>query len=262
MPKDPSPRELLDFAVDAASMAGLITLEYFQKPLAHETKADASPVTIADRRAESALREMITARYPTHAVLGEEFGSSGPDDARFRWILDPIDGTLSFIRGVPIYGVMVAVECDGETVAGVVNLPALSEIVAAGRGEGCFWNGGRASVTETAELSDALVLCTDVTAMETFGRGEAFSRIRAASKMVRTWGDCYGHVLVATGRADVMLDPIMNVWDTAALRPIVEESGGSFTDWNGKPTHTAPEAVSTNGRLLGELLDTIAKPAV
>ncbi len=252
----------MEFAVDAAWIAGRITLEYFQTPVAHESKADASPVTIADRRAETALRDLIGARYPTHAVLGEEFGRTGPDDARYRWILDPIDGTLSFIAGVPIYGVMVAVECDGETVAGVVNLPALGELVAAGRGEGCFWNGRRARVSGTDRLSDALVVCTDVTGMEKFGRGDAYAKVREASRMQRTWGDCYGHILVATGRADVMLDPIMNIWDTAALRPIVEEAGGTFTDWAGNPTHTAPEAVSTNGVLLGELLSVITSRPV
>jgi histidinol phosphatase-like enzyme (inositol monophosphatase family) len=258
MADDPTPRELVEFAVDAAWIAGRLTLEYFQTPVAHEAKADASPVTIADRRAETALREMIAARYPSHAVLGEEFGLSGPDDARYRWILDPIDGTLSFITGVPIYGVMVAVECDGEPVAGVVNMPALGELVAAGRGEGCYWNGRRARVSKTPRLSEALVVCTDVTGMEKFGRGDDYAKVCRASRMQRTWGDCYGHILVATGRADVMLDPIMNIWDTAALRPILEEAGGTFTDWAGNPTHTAPEAVSTNGTLLEEFLTAIS----
>lgn len=258
MPHDPSPRELVEVAVEAAWIAGRLTLEYFQTGVAHARKDDGSPVTVADRRAETVIREMISARYPSHAVLGEEFGRSGPDDARYRWILDPIDGTLSFISGVPFYGVMIAVECEGDTVAGVVNLPAMGEIVAAGRGEGCYWNGRRARVSETSRLEDALVLCTDVRAMESFGRGDAYARICAASRMQRTWGDCYGHILVATGRADVMLDPIMNIWDTAALRPILEEAGGSFTDWTGMPTHTAPEAVSTNGRLRDELLAVIA----
>lgn len=251
----------MDFAADIASMAGKITLEYFRTGVAYDTKPDASPVTVADRRAETALREAIAAKYPGHAVLGEEFGRSGPGEARYRWILDPIDGTLSFIHGVPIYGVMVAVELDGETVAGVVNLPALDELVAAGRGEGCFRNGARARVSETSRLSEALVLFTDPTSMVKYGRAAAFERVRVASKLQRTWGDCYGHVLVATGRADVMLDPVMNIWDTAALRPIVEEAGGTFTDWGGAPTHTAPEAVSTNGRLLGELLDAIGPAA-
>jgi histidinol phosphatase-like enzyme (inositol monophosphatase family) len=251
---DPAPRELMEFAVEAAWQAGKITLEYFQTPVELELKADASPVTVADRRAEQALRDMIGRRYPDHAVLGEEFGQTGPDDARFRWVLDPIDGTASFVRGVPLYGVMVAVEREGDAVVGVVNLPALGELVYAARGEGAHWNGRRARVSGVDRLEDALVCSTGETAMASFGRGAAYERLRGASKMQRTWGDCYGHVLVATGRAEVMLDPIMNLWDNAALLPILVEAGGTFTDWFGNPTHTAPEALSTNGVLLDRVL--------
>lgn len=250
MTTDPTPRELMEFAVEAAWQAGKITLEYFQTPLEPELKPDASPVTIADRRAEEALRGAIESRYGDHAILGEEFGETGPAGARYRWILDPIDGTLSFVRGVPLYGVMVAVERDGVSVAGVVNFPALGEIAYAAKGEGAYWNGRRARVSPVDRLEDALVLATDYGAMEKFGRGAAFERLCRTAKMQRTWGDCYGHVLVATGRAEAMLDPIMKIWDCAALRPIVEEAGGTFTDWNGVATHTAPEAVSTNGALL------------
>jgi histidinol-phosphatase len=254
MAAGPAPRELMELAVEAAWAAGKITLEYFQTPLQFELKADASPVTVADRRAEEALREAIRRRYPDHAILGEEFGETGPAGAEYRWILDPIDGTLSFVRGVPLYGVMVAVEREGEPVAGVVNFPALGEMAYAARGEGAYWNGRRARVSAVGRLDEALVLATDVLAMQRHGRGAAFERLAAAAKMQRTWGDCYGHVLVATGRAEVMLDPVMSLWDNAALRPILEEAGGTFTDWSGTPTHTAPEAVSTNGLLLDDVL--------
>jgi histidinol phosphatase-like enzyme (inositol monophosphatase family) len=254
MPNDPSLRELMEFAVEAAWQAGKITLEYFQASFDLELKADLSPVTVADRRAEQALREAIERRYPDHAVLGEEFGETGPQGARFRWVLDPIDGTASFVRGVPLYGVMVAVERDGESVVGVVNLPALGEVVYAARGEGAHWNGRRARVSAVDRLEDALVLSTGETAMARFGRGAAYERLRAASKTQRTWGDCYGHMLVATGRAEVMLDPIMNLWDNAALLPILVEAGGTFTDWSGNATHTAPEALSTNGLVLDRVL--------
>jgi histidinol phosphatase-like enzyme (inositol monophosphatase family) len=254
MPNDPSLRELMEFAVEAAWQAGKITLEYFQASFDLELKADLSPVTVADRRAEQALREAIERRYPDHAVLGEEFGETGPKGARFRWVLDPIDGTASFVRGVPLYGVMVAVERDGESVVGVVNLPALGEVVYAARGEGAHWNGRRARVSAVDRLEDALVLSTGETAMARFGRGAAYERLRSASKTQRTWGDCYGHMLVATGRAEVMLDPIMNLWDNAALLPILVEAGGTFTDWSGNATHTAPEALSTNGLVLDRVL--------
>jgi histidinol phosphatase-like enzyme (inositol monophosphatase family) len=251
------PRELMEFAVDAAWQAGKITLEYFQVPLDLELKADLSPVTVADRRAEQSLRDAIGRRYPDHAVLGEEYGETGPPGARYRWVLDPIDGTASFVRGVPLYGVLVAVERDGVPVAGVVNLPALGEMVAAAEGEGTYWNGRRARVSSVDRLEDALVLSTSEQSMARHGRGAAYARLRDASKMQRTWGDCYGHVLVATGRAEVMLDPIMNLWDNAALLPILREAGGTFTDWSGDPTHTAPEALSTNGALLARVLGEI-----
>jgi histidinol phosphatase-like enzyme (inositol monophosphatase family) len=251
---DPSPRELMEFAIEAAWLAGKITLEYFQTPFELELKADASPVTIADRRAEHSLREAISRRYPDHAIVGEEEGETGPPNARHRWVLDPIDGTASFVRGVPLYGVLVAVERDGESIVGVVNLPALGETVYAARGEGAYWNGRRARVSNVDRLEDALVLATGEELMTRFGRGPAYARLRDGSKMQRTWGDCYGHVLVATGRADVMLDPIMNLWDNAALLPILWEAGGTFTDWSGNATHTAPEALSTNGALYERVL--------
>jgi histidinol phosphatase-like enzyme (inositol monophosphatase family) len=252
-------RTLMEFALDAAWQAGKITLEYFQTSIVAEAKADASPVTIADRRAEERLRELIAARFPDHAVLGEEFGETAPAGARYRWVLDPIDGTASFVRGVPLYGVMVALEEEGTPVVGVVNFPALNEVVYAARGEGCYWNGRRARVSSVSRLEDALVLATDVSAMPRYGRGGAYARLRDSSKMQRTWGDCYGHALVATGRAEVMLDPVMNIWDCAALAPILEEAGGTFTDWAGNRSHTAPEAMSTNGLLFERVLAACAE---
>lgn len=244
----------MEFAVEVAWLAGKITLEYFQTPLLPDVKPDASPVTIADRRAEEAIRDAIAKRFPEHAVLGEEFGTTGPEDAPYRWILDPIDGTLSFVRGVPLYGVMIALEREGAAVVGAVNVPALGEMVCAAKGEGCYWNGRRAKTSGVSRLEEALVLATDVKAMATFGRAAAYERLCNASKMQRTWGDCYGHLLVATGRAEVMLDPIMNVWDCAALLPILEEAGGTFTDWSGHATHTAGEALSTNGALFDRVM--------
>jgi histidinol-phosphatase len=257
---DPTLRELLEFAVEAAWQAGKITLEYFQSSFELEIKADASPVTVADRRAEQALRAAIERRYPGHRVLGEEFGETGPEDARYRWVLDPIDGTASFVRGVPLYGVMVALEREGESVVGVVNLPALGEAVYGARGEGAYWNGRRARVSAVDRLEDALVLSTSESAMARYGRGDAYARLRDATKMQRTWSDCYGYVLVATGRAEVMLDPVMNLWDNAALMPILTEAGGTFTDWSGTPTHTAAEALATNGVLLDPVLAALGRP--
>lgn len=250
-------RELLDFAHRVAWQAGKITLRYFQSGVAVDRKADESPVTVADREAEAYLRAAINARYPDHAILGEEEGLSGSEGATYRWILDPIDGTKSFVRGVPLYGVMVGLLREGEPAVGVVNMPALGEIVYAGRGEGCWWNGRPARVSAVASLRESLVTATVAAGYEEHGKGEAFRRIVDAAGLFRTWGDCYGHLLVATGRAEVALDGVMNVWDAAALLPILVEAGGAFTDWRGAATIDGGEGISTNGAVLAELLHLI-----
>ncbi|MGH2543762.1 MAG: inositol monophosphatase family protein, partial [Ardenticatenaceae bacterium] len=154
-------RPYLDFAIDAAWQAGRLTLQYFQAAFDVEWKGDASPVTVADRGAEELLRRLIETKYPDHAIVGEEFGETHRAGASFRWILDPIDGTRSFIRGVPLYAVLVGLEIEGEMVVGVVNFPALGEIVTATKGEGCRWNGRACRVSRVAHLSEALVCYTD-----------------------------------------------------------------------------------------------------
>ncbi|MFV9503063.1 MAG: histidinol-phosphatase [Oscillochloridaceae bacterium umkhey_bin13] len=247
-------RELLDFAHQLAWQAGKLTLRYFQGELAVDQKADASPVTIADREAEAWMRATISARYPTHAILGEESGLSGGDNATYRWILDPIDGTKTFVRGVPLYGVMVGLLREGEPVLGVVNMPALNEVVYAAQGQGCFWNGRPCQVSNTTSLKQSLVVATIAHGYEAYGKDAALARLLADCGLFRTWGDCYGHLLVATGRAEVALDPIMSIWDAAALLPILHEAGGSFSDWHGNPTIEAAEAISTNGLVLEEVL--------
>lgn len=246
-------RELLDFACQIAVHAGKITLRHFQGKLTVEHKADASPVTVADREAEAYLREAILGRYRNHAVLGEEGGLSGAAGATYRWVLDPIDGTKAFIHGVPLYGVMVGVLREGEPVVGVVNMPALGEIVAAAKGHGCTWNGRPCHVSRVTTLCESLVVATVAAGYERYGKAEAFARILNAAGLFRTWGDCYGYLLVATGRAEVALDPVMNVWDAAALLPILTEAGGTFTDWQGVPTIEGGEGVGTNGLVLDEL---------
>ncbi len=247
---------LREFAAELAWQAGKLTLRYFQTDLATELKADQSPVTEADREAERLMRQMIEARYPGHSILGEEEGESRPG-ASFRWILDPIDGTKSFVRGAPLYAVLVGLEREGQPVVGAVHIPALGDFLHAARGQGCLWNGRRARVSQTDALGEALLLCTDSESMERYGRGPEYRRLAAATKMQRTWGDAYGYVLVATGRAEVMLDPAMSVWDCAALLPVLDEAGGSFTDWRGTPTIHAGEAIATNGALLEAVLQTV-----
>ena len=249
-------KELLQFAVELARGAGEITLQYYRKKPETSTKSDGSYVTIADRQAESYLRKQIAERFPDDAVLGEEEGESTGRSGR-RWIVDPIDGTFAFVHGVPFYGVLIALEIEGELKVGVVNIPALGEIVSAAKGVGCFLNGEPARVSETRELKDALVLCTDFTACARYGFGPAAERLQGRAKTSRTWGDCYGYVLVATGRADVMLDPVMNLWDCAPLLPIMEEAGGRFTDWLGERTASGGNAIATNGLLFDEVMSAI-----
>jgi histidinol phosphatase-like enzyme (inositol monophosphatase family) len=244
---------LLDFAVDAARQAGQVTLEYFRTALTPERKPDRTLVTAADRKAEERLRLLIGATYPDHGIVGEEFGEA-QGTSGWTWIIDPLDGTASFVRGVPLFGVLIGLEKEGRVVLGVAEFPALGETVSAATGMGCVWNGRRAAVSAADDLKDALLLYTDGAGFEVHGRQEARRRLFAATGMQRSWGDCYGHVLVATGRAEVMLDPVMSVWDCAALMPIVQEAGGTFTDWRGEPTIRGGNAISTNGRLFTQVM--------
>ena len=244
-----SERDLLDFAVEAAWRAGRIALPHFQTGPEIELKPDASPVTIADRAAERMLREHIERTFPDDALLGEEFGEVRAGASR-RWIVDPIDGTRSFVRGAPLWGVLIAVEDAGESVVGVIHFPALGETVYAARGEGCWWDGRPARVSSIDRLDRALVLTTDVETTLDRGRPPgAWDRLRRRAGMSRTWGDCYGYALVATGRAEAMLDPVLNLWDAAPISPIIEEAGGVLTDWDGRSTYRAGTLIATNAAL-------------
>lgn len=248
--------DLLDFAVDVARGAGEITLRYFQRTPETHTKSDGSFVTIADREAESFLRKEIARRFPGDAILGEEEGEKEGTSGR-RWIIDPIDGTFAFVHGVPFYGVLIGVEQEGEPVLGVVNMPALKEVVYGAKGLGCFYNGVETSVSATERVEDALLLCTDFVACSNYGFGPAATELQRRAKTSRTWGDCYGYVLVATGRAEIMLDPVMNLWDCAAVLPIVEAAGGTFTNWRGVRTASGGNAIATNGRLFDEVMSVV-----
>jgi histidinol phosphatase-like enzyme (inositol monophosphatase family) len=249
--------DLLEVAVAAAQAGGERTLAHFNVGTAVDWKADGSPVTAADREAEAVMRRIIAAAFPAHAILGEEEGET-PGAADTRWIIDPLDGTRTFVRGVPLYGTLVGVEVAGEPVVGVIHLPALGETVAAARGLGCTWNGRPCRVSAVDRLDRALVVVTEERAAR--ARSGAWDRLVARSELQRTWADCYGYALVATGRAEVALDPIMNVWDCAALLPVVEEAGGRFTDWSGRRTIRGGEAVATNAALHAEVLRLLGGP--
>jgi histidinol phosphatase-like enzyme (inositol monophosphatase family) len=211
---------------------------------------------VADRGAEELLRKRIEQAYPTHGIVGEEFGEKvGSEPA--RWIIDPIDGTFSFVSGVPLYSVLVGLEWHGEMIIGVVHMPALAETVYAARGLGCFWNGRRARVSGVTDLGEARLSATSVKLFERSDRLAAHQRLCSEVQTDRGWADAYGYACLATGRVDVVVDPLMSIWDNAALLPIVTEAGGRFTDWGGTPTHTSPEAVATNGHLHDSVLSAL-----
>ena len=249
----------LALAIEAAREAGCITLEYFRRDdLDVELKQDDTPVTAADRRAEEYLRQRIAAAFPDDALLGEEMPEQ-PGTSAFRWIIDPIDGTKSFIHGVPLYSTLVGVECEGQSVLGVIRIPALDESIYAARGLGAWYLHAdqpprRAHVSSRPTLSKALFVTSEVINFDRTGRRGAYDRLQAAARLTRTWGDGYGYLMVATGRAELMVDPIMALWDAAALLPVLEEAGGTFTDWRGNRTIHGGEGVATNGLVLEETL--------
>lgn len=252
----PSTRSLLEFAIDAAWQAGRLTLGYFQMGIPADRKSDNTPVTAADRQAEQMLRELIARAWPDHGVIGEEFGAQ-PGPSGLTWILDPIDGTKSFVHGVPLYANLVALVDAHGPLVGIANFPALGEMVYAARGEGCYWNGRRTHVSTVATLRDAVLLTSELDGFAPRGKDAAWQRLIAATAIQRTWGDAYGYALVATGRAEIMVDPAMEVWDCAPLQVILEEAGGAFTDWRGTPTIHGREAIATNGLLHQAVLDLV-----
>lgn len=252
MTQPTSVETLLAFASDAAWQAGQLTLAHFRPGVEVEWKPDASPVTVADRAAEQLLRGLIEQRFPHHAIIGEELGESDRDSSH-RWFIDPIDGTQSFIRGVPLYGVLIGLEIGGEMVVGVACFPALGEILAAGTGVGCRWNDRVVRVSSVSRLEEAVLVYTDARDLARL-RPTEWTRLTAMTRVQRGWGDCYGHCLVATGRAEVMLDPVMSPWDCAALLPILREAGGTFSDWGGCVTVHGGNAVSTNGVLFDQVM--------
>lgn len=239
---------LMHAAAEAAATAGRVALRYFHSGLAVESKADGSPVTIADRAAETAAREWIARRFPRDAVLGEEYGGEAPPRGR-RWIVDPIDGTRSFVAGVPLWGSIVAVAMDGHVIAGALAFPAVGEGLAAGRGCGAWAGGVRAHVSSCADLAASRVLCTDARFAAGAARGDRWHALAARAGLARTWGDAYGYFLVATGRAEVMVDARLAPWDAAPVGIAVEEAGGAFTDWSGRRDLLADGAIATNGAL-------------
>ena len=241
----------LAFALDAAVQAGRSTLAHFQNGVTFESKKDDTPVTEADKNAERIIRERIAEKYPKEAILGEEEGETGTGDD--RWVVDPIDGTKSFICGVPLYATLLSYEVAGEPTIGVCYFPALDDCIYAEKGQGAYWNGRPAHVSTKPTLKGAVIASSGYFGLTKRGLMNAYVKMAEQSLAARTWCDAYGHALVATGRVELMIDSTVKRWDISAMAIIVREAGGRFTDLNGCE-ELGDNALSSNGLIHEELL--------
>jgi histidinol-phosphatase len=247
-------QEYLQFATQTAYLAGRLTLGYYQTGVQTDFKADDTPVTVADRKSEELIRSRIEKTYPDHAIVGEEFGMKEMKGGAQRWIIDPIDGTKSFMRGVPLYAVLIGLEIEGQPSLGVAYFPALDEMLCAASGLGCWWNGRRARVSDQTDLGRAYLSTTSLGSIIRYNRQAEFDRLLKACYFQTGWSDAYGYLLVATGRIEIMIDPIMSEWDCAPFPPILGEAGGYFGDWDGNTTIYGCEGLATTQALLPQVL--------
>jgi histidinol-phosphatase len=246
--------ELLEQALRFTRVAGDHTLNYFRKNVEVQYKGDDSPVTRADREAEEILRKLIMDAYPDHGIVGEEYGVYKPE-SKVQWILDPVDGTMSFIHGIPLYTTLVGILVDGNPEIGLIYAPAMDEMVDAARDMGTRLNGSSVTVRQCDTLEKATILTTDIRNIESYGFGGAHDRLVKSCYAHRTWGDAYGHLMVATGRADIMMDPVLNIWDAAPLSTVMRESGGVFMTRDGVEDIYAGHGISVGLGLKDEVLN-------
>lgn len=245
-------QELLDFSKELAYASGDVIMRYFRRDFTVETKDDESPVTIADRKAEEVMREMIMKQYPEHGIIGEEFEAHN-ESAEYKWVLDPIDGTKSFVSGTFLFGTLIGLMKDGEPIIGAIHHPVTSHLLV-GDGDEARLNDEVVRVRDTRNLRDAVMLYTDFIHVGQYQNGIAFQQLMGMTNFNRTWGDCHGYFLLATGYADIMLDPIMHLWDIVALVPVVEGAGGRITSWNGGPPLSGNGVIASNRYLHSQVL--------
>ncbi|MBD3406290.1 MAG: histidinol-phosphatase [Candidatus Lokiarchaeota archaeon] len=248
-------RKYLSEATRIAVVAGEITLKYFLSSPEIEIKDDMTPVTKADRLTERYIRDELLKHFPKHGLVGEEFGTR-KSDSPFRWLIDPIDGTKSFIHGVPLYTVLISLLYEEEPILGVIHNPPSGETVSAAIGLGCIHGKAHCKVGDVTELSEARVQVTDYADLVTY-RPEFSEQLLRTAKSCRTYGDAYGYLFVASGRADVMIDPIMKPWDIAPLKPIITEAGGVFSDLDGNDEALGTSALAANKDLHKQVLDLV-----
>ncbi|MCL6097715.1 MAG: histidinol-phosphatase [Bacteroidetes bacterium] len=247
--------ELKNFCKALADESGKIIRDYWRTEISVDTKTDFSPVTVADKKAEELMREMIMKRFPDHGILGEEFGEHNPG-SEYKWVLDPIDGTKSFICGTVTFGTLIALLKNGEPVLGVINQPILNEFLI-GDNSTAELNGRKVNVRKCSNLSEAVLLTTDQLNIEKYRDIKKFDELVHKVKMYRQWGDCYGYYLVATGYADIMIDPIMNPWDLMALIPIIRGADGTITDYYGNDPVKGESIIATGGTIHKNVLETL-----
>jgi histidinol-phosphatase len=257
---NPEWRARYEVAVEAAREAGRLALGYFDAELTVEWKQDRSPVTVADREAEALLLRKLLGRFPQDGFLGEEHGEQ-PGSSGFRWIIDPIDGTRSFVRGIPIWGTLVGLEYRDEQIAGVCEVPALGTTYRALRGDGAYRGNRRIRVSDVATLEDAMLFYSSLSWFVRAGRRDEFLELSLRTQRQRGFGDFYGFVLVAQGSGELMVEHGVHSWDVAALKPIVEEAGGRLTDWDGTPTIHRTDVIASNGRLHDVALEILNRNA-
>ena len=244
---------VLRAATAAAKAAGEIALQYFKTNLSVELKADRTPVTKADRECETRIVDILRAQFPDHGVLGEEFGEQ-PGNGSARWIIDPIDGTKNFIRGIPFFATLIALEEDDEITAGVMYAPAIDELLYAQKGQGAYANGKQVHVSDIAQLEDAMLIHGGLHDLKVRPCWQPFLRLVDGSARQRGFGDALGHSLVMQGLAEVALEPEIKPWDVATSKIIVTEAGGRFSDFAGSPSIYSGDAVISNGRVHDEVL--------
>lgn len=246
---------LLEFAVETANSAGKITLESFQKEQVTEVKSDGSIVTETDKKVEQFISTQIQTNFPEHIILGEEFGQENNSVAPYRWIVDPIDGTVSYANGVPLYAVLMALEVNGKSRIGVAHFPALNYTLYAADGMGCFLNGTQVFVDDSiTAIQDAIVTITDLKTIVSPPSSLSMDKLISQAKQTRGWGDAYGYLLVACGQTSLHLDAVMKVWDCAPFLPILKEAGGYFGDWFGNETIYCESSMATTKTLLPQIL--------
>jgi histidinol-phosphatase len=251
---NPDWRARYEVAVEAAHKAGQLALRSYEGGVEVQWKADQTPVTAADREAEALLRTTLLGRFPTDGFLGEESGDT-PGSSGFRWIIDPIDGTRSFVRGVPLWGTLVGLEYKGEQIAGVADAPALGHAWHALRGDGAYRDRRRIHVSDVADLAEAHLFYSSVSWFVQAGREKTFLELAARTQRQRGYGDFYGFVLVAQGSGEIMLEFGCHAWDLSAVAAILVEAGGRLTDWRGRQDITHPDVVASNGRLHEQILN-------